>query len=76
MENGGIKPFSMDYVLRTTLRHMRKSIDTSIKKTFDRIPEFLGDQEKSQEVFKTLAHLHGMRKSLDEHNIDHTKDRS
>ena len=60
------KPFSMGYVLRTTAKHMRKSIDISIRKTFERIAEFDGDQEKSQEVFKTLSILHTMRKQLDD----------
>ena len=45
---------------------MRKSIDISIRKTFERIKEFDGNQEKSQEVFNTLAHLHAMRKQLDD----------
>lgn len=56
----------MGYVLRTTAKHMRKSIDISIRKTFERIAEFDGDQEKSQEVFKTLSILHTMRKQLDD----------
>ena len=60
------KPFSQGYVLRTTAKHMRKSIDISIRKTFERIKEFDGNQEKSQEVFNTLAHLHAMRKQLDD----------
>lgn len=60
------KPFSMGYVLRTTAKHMRKSIDISIRKTFERIKEFEGNQEKSQEVFKALSHLHAMRKQLDD----------
>lgn len=60
------KPFSMGYVLRTTAKHMRKSIDISIRKTFERVKEFEGNQEKSQEVFNTLAQLHAMRKQLDE----------
>lgn len=60
------KPFSQGYVLRTTAKHMRKSIDISIRKTFERIKEFEGNQEKSQEVFNTLAHLHAMRKQLDD----------
>ena len=60
------KPFSTGYVLRTTAKHMRKSIDISIRKTFDRIPEFAEDKEKSAEVFKTLAFLHTMRKNLDD----------
>ena len=56
----------MGYVLRTTAKHMRKSIDISIRKTFERIKEFEGNQEKSQEVFKALAQLHAMRKQLDD----------
>jgi hypothetical protein len=60
------KPFSMGYVLRTTAKHMRKSIDISIRKTFERVAEFEGNPEKSQEVFKTLAFLHTMRKQLDD----------
>jgi hypothetical protein len=60
------KPFSMGYVLRTTAKHMRKSIDISIRKTFERMPEFVNDQEKSKEVFQTLAFLHTMRKQLDD----------
>jgi hypothetical protein len=60
------KPFSMGYVLRTTAKHMRKSIDISIRKTFERVAEFGDNQEKSQEVFQTLAVLHTLRKQLDE----------
>lgn len=63
------KPFSMAYVLRTTAKHMRKNIDVSIRKTFERLPEFASDQEASQEVFKTLAILHKMRQDLDEFQL-------
>lgn len=63
------RPYSMGYVLRTTAKHMRKSIDISIRKSFERIKEFEGDQEKSQEVFKTLAQLHAMRKQLDDFQL-------
>ena len=68
------KPFSMAYVLRTTLKHMRKDIDISISKTFARLPEFAGDEAKSQEVFKTLAHLHAMRKDLDDFQSRNSED--
>ena len=61
-----IKPFSMGYVLRTTAKHMRKSIDISIRKTFERIAEFGDNQPKSKEVFETLSFLHTMRKQLDD----------
>ena len=64
--DGASKPFSMGYVLRTTAKHMRKSIDISIRKTYERVSEFADDQEKSQEVFKTLASLHSLRKQLDD----------
>lgn len=59
------KPFSMDYVVGLTLKHMRKSIDTSVRKTVARIAEFDGNTEMSQEVFKTLAMLQTIRKQLD-----------
>ena len=60
------KPFSMGYALRVTAKHMRKSIDISIRKTFERIADFDGDNKKSKEVFDTLAVLHAMRKQLDD----------
>lgn len=60
-----IRPFSVGYVLRTTAKHMRKSIDISIRKTFDRLPEFANDPLKSVEIFTALGHLHTMRKNLD-----------
>jgi hypothetical protein len=59
-------PFDMGYVLRTTAKHMRKSIDISIRKTFERLPEFANIEDKSKEVFETLAFLHSMRKNLDD----------
>jgi hypothetical protein len=62
-------PFSMSYVLRTTAKHMRKSIDISIRKTFERLKEFDGNQEKSVEVFNTLSQLHQMRKQLDDFQL-------
>jgi hypothetical protein len=61
------KPFSMGYVLRTTAKNMRKSIDISIRKTFERVKDFDGNQEKSQEVFMTLGSLHAMRKQIDDY---------
>jgi hypothetical protein len=70
------KPFSMGYVLRTTAKHMRKSIDISIRKTFEREAEFRDRPEKSSEVFKTLSFLHRMRQELDEFqhaNSEHFK---
>ena len=54
----------MDYVLNATAKHMLKSVDISIRKTLERIPEFEGDQAKSQEVFVTLARLHDIKRNL------------
>jgi len=68
------KPFTMGYVLRTTAKHMRKSIDISIRKTFERVAEFENNQEKSEEVFKTLSHLHQMRKQLDDFQATNSSD--
>lgn len=65
------KPFSRGYVLRTTAKHMRKSIDISIRKTFERIHEFDSNPEKSREVFETLSELHAMRKQLDDFQARH-----
>jgi len=64
-----IKPFSQAYVLRTTAKHMRKSIDISIRKTFERVADFADDQEKSEEVFKTLAVLHALRAQIDDFQL-------
>lgn len=61
-----MKPFSRGFVLRTTAKHMRKAIDISIRKTFERVAEFDGNKEKSREVFDTLSVLHSMRQQLDE----------
>ena len=66
MTQNQTKPFSQAYVLHTTLKHMRKSIDISIRKTFERVGEFAEDPVKSKEVFLTLSHLHRMRKDLDD----------
>ncbi len=66
------RPFSMGYVLRTTAKHMRKSIDISIRKTYERVAEFADNQEKSREIFETLGVLHQMRKQLDDFQSDNS----
>jgi len=65
MNTEKVKPFSCGYVLRTTAKHVRRSIDISIRKTFARIKEFDGDPKKGHEIFETLSALHSMRSSLD-----------
>lgn|GEM_PF-2721267 len=61
-----IKPFTKNHVLRLTTKNMRRHIDVSIRKTFERVQDFDGNQEKSKEVFETLSILHTMRKNLDD----------
>ena len=64
-------PFSKGFVLKTTTRHMRRSIDISIRKSFDRMADFADDGDKKREIYETLDVLHKMRKLLDdfqEHN--------
>lgn len=78
MTQDSAKPFSVGYVLRTTQKHVRKSIDISIQKTFARMGEFMNDPVKSREVFLTLALLHAMRKQSDDfqsQNSEHFKDK-
>jgi hypothetical protein len=65
-----IKPFSQGYVLRTTTKHMRKGIDVSIRKTFERLKDFSGNMTRSKEVYDTLASLHKMRAMLDEFQLE------
>jgi hypothetical protein len=67
-------PFTKGYVLRTTAKHMRKSIDISIRKTFERIKEFDNNPEKSREVLETLSILHNMRAQLDAFQKAHSED--
>ena len=52
------KPFHKFYVLRITSLHIKKAIDTSIRKTYDRMK----DVENKSEVFETLDVLHKVRK--------------
>jgi hypothetical protein len=73
MENQKEKPFSQGYVLRTTAKHMRRCVDISIRKTYERLPEFV-EGPKSVELFKTLGVLHGMLKALDEFQAKHQED--
>jgi gas vesicle protein len=68
------KPFSKSYVLRTTAKHMRKSIDISIRKTFERVKDFDSNGPKSREVFETLSILHQMRSHLDKFQEDNKEE--
>jgi len=67
-------PFTMGYVLRATAKHIRKSIDISIRKTNERWPEFKDNPEMSKTVMITLMRLHDMRKNLDDFQEMHAED--
>lgn len=59
-------PFNKGYVLRITAKHMRRSIDISIRKTFERVQEFEPNTQEQREIFETLSVLHNLRKQLDD----------
>jgi hypothetical protein len=59
------KPFSIEYVISATKKHILKSVEISIRKTIDRIAEFENDREKSEEVFRTLAELNAMKRAIE-----------
>ncbi len=64
-------PFSKSFVMKTTLRHMRRSVDISIRKSFERFQDFDKNSETGREIMETLSVLHTIRKMLDdfqEHN--------
>lgn len=66
MQDNDNPPFSKAYVLKTTTRHMRRSIDISIRKSFDRMTDFVEDGPKKTEIMETLSVLHTMRKLVDD----------
>jgi len=71
------KPFSKSFVMRTTFKHMRRSVDISIRKTFERFQDFDNDNEVGKDIMETLSVLHSVRKILDdfqEHNQPLFKD--
>lgn len=60
------KPFSKTFVMRTTFRHMRRSVDISIRKSFERFQDFEEGSTEGRECFETLSVLHTCRKMLDD----------
>jgi predicted component of type VI protein secretion system len=71
-----VKPFSKNFVILATLKHVRRSIDISISKTFDRVKDFDGQPDKATEVMETLSELHQMRKSIEDLERSITKGNS
>jgi hypothetical protein len=60
------KPFSKAFVMRTTFRHMRRSVDISIRKSFERFKDFDNESTVGREIMETLSLLHTVRKILDD----------
>ena len=64
-------PFDKGFVLQTTIRNMKKDIDFSSRKTFDRFKDFSEEEssdhvEKRTEIFETLDVLNKLHKLLDD----------
>ena len=66
-------PFDKAYVLKTTAKYLRRSIDISIRKTFDRRAEFQSDSEKITEIYDTLDVLHQMRLLVEHVQVDNAE---
>lgn len=64
------KPFSKSFVMRTTFRHMRRSVDISIRKSFERFQDFDQDSKAGREIMETLSVLHQVRKLLDDFQVN------
>lgn len=59
-------PFTRDYVIRTTVKHCKRNIEISTRKTLERVGEFAGDPEKSSEIFKTLTELQTLKNAIEQ----------
>ena len=62
------KPFSKQYVLDLTTTNIRRSIERSILKTSGRVPEFVDDAEKTEEINATLVELNNMMDVINEYD--------
>jgi hypothetical protein len=67
------KPFSKSFVMRTTFRHMRRSVDISIRKSFERFQDFDQNSKVGQEIMETLSLLHTVRKMLDDFQAENSE---
>ena len=57
-------PFTAEFVLRETLRHMERPINYSMQKTIARLQTFTGNPEKTREALAALASLNRLRRLL------------
>lgn len=60
------KPFSKTFVMKTTFRHMRRSVDISIGKSFERFQDFDNNSKAGREIMETLSTLYTVKKILDD----------
>jgi len=67
------KPFSKSFVMRTTFRHMRRSVDISIRKSFERFKDFDEGSKEGKDCLETLSVLHTVRKMLDDFQANNTE---
>lgn len=67
------KPFSKSFVMRTTFRHMRRSVDISIRKSFERFKDFDEGSKEGKDCLETLSVLHTVRKMLDDFQVNNTE---
>jgi len=67
------KPFSKSFVMRTTFRHMRRSVDISIRKSFERFQDFDQNSKVGQEIMETLSILHTVRKMIDDFQAENSE---
>jgi|SaaInl8_150m_RNA_FD_contig_71_827921_length_1655_multi_9_in_0_out_0_4 hypothetical protein len=75
-EGGMMKPFRIDYVIELTRTKMLENIEFSTERVMERFPEFVGaNDDKSQEVFKTLATLQNMKKHIKGFNYERNQDK-
>lgn len=63
-------PFSRKFVLDVTIRAVRHAIVLSISRTGSRVPEFVHDQQKQQELQETLRDLSTMLSVIDALKFD------
>jgi hypothetical protein len=61
-----LPPFSRSFVMKTTLRHMKRSIDISIRKSFERLKDFENNSETGTEILGTLSNLHTLQRMLED----------
>jgi len=56
--------------MRTTFKHMKRSVDISIGKSFERFQDFDNDSQTGKEIMETLSVLHTVRKMLDDFQVN------